>query len=100
MIKNEGWSERIKKIVPLNDYHNDKLWLENSLKQSGEIDVVIGNNEWTNGIFERAGYPILRLGYYKRYLYEGERIRKLMREGKSWEERVPGYIVTLIKKAK
>lgn len=96
VVNKEGWNDKVKKIVPLKDFYNDELWLKNSLKVAGKVDVVIGNNEWTNGIFEAAGYPILRLGFYKRYLYEGVKIRKLMKEAKRWENRVPGYIIPLI----
>lgn len=96
VIKKEGWDDKVNKIVPLKDFNNDKLWLEHSLEVCGKIDVVIGNNEWTNGIFERGGYPVLRLGYYKRYLYEGVKIRKLMQEGGDWENRLPKYIVPLL----
>lgn len=95
-VAKEKFSRKIRTIVPLKDFHNDKLWLEDCLKQAGKFDVIIGNNEWTNGIFERAGYKILRLGFYKRYLYEGVKIRKLMKDGKKWDDRVPGYIVPLI----
>lgn len=93
IIEKEGWRDKVKKTVPLIDFHNDEKWLKNCLDLSGKLDVVIGNNEWTNRIFEKAGYPILRLGFYKRYLYEGVKIRKLIKSGKSWENRVPEYIV-------
>ncbi len=96
VIEKEGWKDRISKIAPLKDFHNDELWLKNSLKVAGKVEVVIGNNEWTNRIFEAAGYPILRLGFYKRYLYEGIKIRELMRAGKRWEDRVPEHIVGLL----
>jgi len=96
VIRKEGWSDKVSKIVSVKDFNNDKLWLEHCLEVAGKIDVVIGNNEWTNGIFERAGYPVLRLGFYKRYLYEGVRIRRLIKIGKRWENRVPDYIVTLL----
>ena len=92
VIREEGFEEKVAGVVPLKDFHNDKLWLENALKKAGKVDVVIGNNEWTNGIFDRDGYPVLRLGFYKRYLYEGAKIRKLMSQKKRWEDRVPSYI--------
>jgi len=66
---------------------------------------VIGNNEWTNKVLEKAGYKILRVGHYKRFLYEGWRIRRLIRSSLSsrvpplagsrdliWQKRVPEYI--------
>ena len=96
VIKKEGWSDKVSKVVPLKDFNDDKLWLIHCLEVAGKIDVVIGNNEWTNGIFERAGYPVLRLGFYKRYLYEGVKIRGLLKSGKRWEDRMPRYIVELL----
>ncbi|MBI4226030.1 adenylyltransferase/cytidyltransferase family protein [Candidatus Roizmanbacteria bacterium] len=96
VIAKERWKDKIGKVVPLKDFYNDKLWLNNSVKLAGKIDLVIGNNEWTNRIFEAAGFPILRLGFYKRYLYEGIKIRKLMKAQQRWENRVPGYIIPLI----
>ena len=94
--KKEGWDDKVSKIIPLKDFNNDKLWLAHSREVAGKIDVVIGNNEWTNRIFEKAGYPILRLGFYRRDLYEGVKIRKLIKSGKSWENRVPEHIVALL----
>jgi nicotinamide-nucleotide adenylyltransferase len=105
--------ERIIKIVPLDDFYDDQLWFNNVIKLSGKIDVVVGNNEWTNKIFEKKGYHILRVGYYRRYIYEGERIRKLMKNPPSprlptsprlrwtsrrarWEERVPKCLIDFL----
>ena len=96
VVEKERWQDKIKKIVPLRDFNDDVLWLRHSLDMAGKFDVVIGNNEWTNGIFERAGHQVLRLGFYKRYLYEGGKIRRLMSVGGAWEERGPEYILNLI----
>ncbi|MCS6956281.1 MAG: pantetheine-phosphate adenylyltransferase, partial [Patescibacteria group bacterium] len=54
------------------------------------------------------GYKVIRFPYYKRHLYEGWRIRKLIKKGKKWEDRVPRYLIfnfqfsifNLIKKVK
>lgn len=93
---NESISQKIVKIVPLVDFFNDEKWFNNCLKLAGKIDVVIGNNEWTNKIFEVRNYPVLRYGFYKKYLYEGVKIRKLMQENKPWKKRVPEYLVQII----
>ena len=77
VIRKEGWNDKVSKIVPLKDFNDDKLWLEHSREVAGKFDVVIGNNEWTNRIFEVAGYPVLRLGFYRRDLYEGRKIRRV-----------------------
>ena len=97
-IKNEKISQYITKIVALPDTPgDDDLWLKKTLQKTGKIDVVIGNNDWVNGIFKNANIPVLVVGHYKRYLLEGKKIRKLMSKDKNWEERVPIYLKNYIK---
>ena len=79
VVKNEKISGRIIKIVPLEDFFNDKDWLENLKEKVGMFDVAMGNNKWTNMILKKAGYKVIKTDHYKRYLYEGWRIRKLMK---------------------
>lgn len=104
IISAVAYKEKIKdkfaKIVALDDFFNDEKWLVNVKKKAGNFDVVIGNNEWTNKIMEKAGYRVRRFPYYKRQLYEGWRIRKLIREGKRWQSRVPGYLVDYLSSLK
>ena len=90
----ENIEEKLAKIVPLDDFFDDQKWLFNLKKQVGEFDLALGHNEWTNNILEKAGHKVLRVVYYKRSLYEGWRIRKLIKEGKKWQDRVPKYIVS------
>lgn len=89
----EGIEEKLSKIVPLDDFFDDEKWLFNLKKQVGKFDLALGNNEWTNKILKKAGYKVLEVDYYNRGLYEGWRIRKLIKEGKKWQDRVPNYIV-------
>lgn len=95
-IRHERIEDRILKIVPLDDIPSDDEWLIETLKQTGKIDVVAGNNDWTNGIFKNAGYDVLVVPHYKRYILEGYKIRKLMKEGKNWQNRVPPYIASFL----
>ncbi len=95
VITNEKLQTKVLKIVPLDDFYDDERWFQNTVKQSGKIDIIFGNNEWVNGIFEKRGYAILRPGHFKRYLYEGERIRKLIKEGKKWQDRIPRYLLRI-----
>ncbi|MFA5770123.1 MAG: pantetheine-phosphate adenylyltransferase [Patescibacteria group bacterium] len=90
----EGIEEKLSKIVPLDDFFDDKKWFINLKKQVGKFDIALGNNDWTNNILEKAGYKVLKVDYYKRGMYEGWRVRALIREGKKWQDRVPKYIVS------
>src|SRR3989338_67865 len=90
----EKFEDKLIKIVPLDDFFDDKKWLKNLETQVGKFDIALGNNDWTNNILKKAGYKVLQVDYFKRGLYEGWRIRKLIREGKLWQNRVPRYIVS------
>ncbi len=98
-VDSEKIKERVLMIIPLVNNPSDQIWLENLIKQTGSVDVVIGNNEWVNGIFENAKIPAIRPGHLDRERLEGTKIRGLIREGKKWEDRVPSYLVPLVKKA-
>jgi pantetheine-phosphate adenylyltransferase len=97
VFEKEGLRERLLKIVDLEDFFDDKKWFFNVKKKIGDFDILVGNNEWTNKIMEEKGVKVMRLPYYKRFLYEGWRIRRLFLKGKNWQDRVPRYLVSLIK---
>lgn len=96
-IKKEEIGGKVLKIVPTDDIPDDDEWVRQTIAACGKIDVVVSNNDsGVNVFFERAGYKVLRVPYYKRYILEGYKIRKLMREGKSWQNRVPSYIIPIL----
>lgn len=97
VFEKEGLRERLLKIVDLEDFFDDEKWFFNVKKKIGDFDILVGNNEWTNKIMEEKGVKVIRLPYYKRFLYEGWRIRRLFLKGKNWQDRVPRYLVSLIK---
>lgn len=96
----EGLKNKIIKIIPLPDNPSDEVWLYNAIKRAGDFDVVISNNdENVNIFFKKRGYQVLKFPFYKRYMYEGEKIRELIRRGKDWENRVPNYLVPEIEQS-
>ncbi|MBI5122432.1 pantetheine-phosphate adenylyltransferase [Candidatus Roizmanbacteria bacterium] len=90
----EKFGNRLIKIAPLDDFFDDKKWLKNLEKQVGKFNLALGNNDWTNNILKKAGYKVMKVDYYKRSLYEGWRIRKLIKEGKKWHDRIPDYLIS------
>lgn len=96
-IEKEKLESKIIKIISLPDCPDDNDWFDSTIKKTGKIDLVIGNNDWVNGIFEKKKIKILRVAYYKRFIFEGEKIRKLISENQQWENRVPGFLVQKIK---
>lgn len=94
LIIKEKLKKKITKIVSIDDYlEDDSMWLKKALVRAGKFDVLIGNDEWTDSIFEKAGFKVLRLGFYKRNLFEGTKIRKLQKEKKDWKSRIPIYLI-------
>lgn len=86
-LKKHKLTNRVKKIVPIDDYpNNDDLWLEELKKKTGQFDVSFGNNEWVNGILENRGVKVIRFPFYERHKYEGVRIREEMKRSKNPEE--------------
>lgn len=96
-IEENGYQDRIVKILKLYDNPDDDVWFQNLYKKTGPFDVTIGNNDWNNGIIERHGIPAIKHGFSNRHIWEGIQIRGLMREKKSWKDRVPSYLVSLVK---
>ncbi len=96
VIDHEKLFSSVIKIVDLPDFPSDDDWLKEVKRRVGPISVVVGNNEWTNGILKADGYPIMRVPFWKRYMLEGMRIRALMREKQRWEDRVPNQLVPYI----
>jgi nicotinamide mononucleotide adenylyltransferase len=98
VFKKEGLDKKILKIVASPDDPSDDIWLDKLLKQTGDFDVVIGNNEWTNEILANAHFKVIRIPYLRRSIYQGVFIRKLKKRGMTWETRVPEYLTDLIRK--
>lgn len=97
-FQKEKVTHRILKLFPTKDTPDDSVWLQNILQHAGKFDVVVGDNEWVNNIFENAGYNVIRIGYYKRDLYEGKKIRNLLATHASWGKYSPPYIADMIPK--
>lgn len=95
-LQKEHLDDKVKTITPIFDYPSDKVWLDEVLKKVGKVDLIIGNNDWVNGIFQSINIPIQKVPYYKRFLFEGKKIRQLVKQGKSWQNRVPKYLIDTI----
>ena len=96
IIAEEDISENVVKIVEIPDHPDDEEWYKITMERAGVIDVSIGNNDWVNGILKRHKVAVVEVPFFKRYLNEGVKIRKLMKEGKNWQNRVPPYIIPIL----
>lgn len=98
VITEENLENRVLKIIPSPDDPSDDVWLEKLLKNAGKFDIAFGNNDWTNDILEKAGYKVTGIRFLNRKMFQGVIIRKLFKKGKNWEDRVPSYLVSFIRK--
>ncbi len=74
-----GIKDRVANIYGLADSPSDEKWFKDITKLVSNFEVTFGQNEWSNGIFEEKGFPVVRVPFYKRHLYEGQKIRKKLR---------------------
>ena len=95
-INDSGIEDRVVGIIPIEDDPDDDVWLSKLIESTGKFDVSIGDNQWVNGIFEKAKIPVVGIGFYRREILEGTTIRKLMKERKKWEDRVPSCLVSTL----
>lgn len=92
MIWHEHMEDKVTAVIPLIDVPDDDEWREIVLKQTGPIDVVISNNDWVNGIFERVHIPTISIPLYKRELYEGKKIREILKNSTKYQVYMPDYV--------
>ncbi|MFI5265494.1 MAG: adenylyltransferase/cytidyltransferase family protein [Candidatus Levyibacteriota bacterium] len=97
-LSKEKMQDRVLDILAIEDFPDDDVWFERLNPRIPGTQVLIGDNEWVNGIFERHGIPAVRIGYFKRDILEGTKIRTNMKEKKQWKSRVPKYLVSHIEK--
>jgi len=98
VVKEEKIENRIIKIVDVNDYLNDdERWYRASQVETDSVDIVIGNNDHVRRIYDEHHIQTTGAKLFKRYLLEGYKIRKLIRAGKQWKNRVPEYLIESIR---
>jgi len=92
-------------IFPIPDTPSDSEWVRGVVSrikyyvlggEKGEV-VVVGNNEWVNGLMEKGGYAVLRTGFFNRDELEGVKIRAMIAAGdERWRERVPRAVSAVL----
>ena len=85
--RDELLSSKVSKIVRINDIlddygHNDEEWGNQTLKITGHVDAVVGNNDWVNGILVKQGVEPVTTPMFARIFFEGKKCRHILREEK------------------
>ena len=97
VLKGEGlWTRVIPVGVPDTDGKHS-LWVQLVISYSPRFTRVYTNEPLTRMLFEEAGYEVRGIPFFKRDLYEGTRIRRLIAQGGDWERLVPPAVARLIR---
>lgn len=84
-------------IVMIPDIHNPPKWVDHVLSIVSKFDVVVTNNDFTAELFEKKGFKTIDTKLFDKKNFSGRKIRKLISEGKSWDEFVPKKVSILIR---
>ena len=87
-------------LIPVPDIGEHSIWVSKVKSFCPRFDVVYTNNPLVRRLFEDEGYPVKQLELYNRDFEMGTRIRRMMLEGKPWEDLVPKSVAEFIKKIK
>ena len=84
-------------IVPLPDVGRNAVWVSHVASLVPRVSTVYSNNPLPTRLFHEAGYRVAPARFHERALYEGTRIRELMRKGDdAWRELVPDAVARVI----
>lgn len=78
-VYKRGIEQSVVGIVHVNDYVDDEFWFRETLRRTGDIDIVVGNNGWVNDIFQRGGIKTQKVPFIARERFQGTVIRSELR---------------------
>lgn len=84
-------------VYPIQDFHDDKKWVENIESLVPKFDVVYTGNKWTERCF-KGKYKVKRVNMLNGV--SSTIIRNRILKNKNWEELVPKEVVEYIKEIK
>jgi len=83
-------------VTPLQDIQRNSVWVSHLQSMVPGFDAVYSNNPLVVQLVGEAGIEIRKPPMYRRELYSGTAIRKLMRERGDWAGLVPGAVAAFI----
>lgn len=83
--------------IAVPDLHRNALWVRHVETYVPPFDVVLTHNPLPARLFGEAGYDVDQPEMTERDRFEGERVRRLLREGGDWAKLVPPAVADLVK---
>ncbi|MGB9902904.1 nicotinamide-nucleotide adenylyltransferase [Methanothrix sp.] len=87
-------------IIPLPDINRNAVWVSHVKSMTPPFEVVYSNNPLVVELFTEAGMEVRRPPMYRREIYSGTVIRRLMIEGGDWRHLVPDAVAKVIEEIK
>ena len=90
---------RLGKVDEVPDIFDDDKWVAHVAECCGRFDVVYSNNEWTAGLFTKAGYEVRGTPMFERERYEGSKLREAIKERglDSVADLIPSPVIAVLK---
>ncbi|MDO8553369.1 MAG: nicotinamide-nucleotide adenylyltransferase [Candidatus Micrarchaeota archaeon] len=83
-------------LIPVRDINNHAQWVSHVNRYVPSYEAIYSNNVIVNLLFRKAGVKVLS-GYYKRQVYEGQKIRSMIvNSNLEWKKLVPKEVVKYI----
>lgn len=70
---------KVARIDDVPDIFDDEKWVSHVESCCGKFDVIYSNNEWTAGLFAKAGYEVRPTPMFERESHEGAKLREMIR---------------------
>ncbi len=92
--------ERIKdyRIIAIPDIHNHSKWVKHVESLVPKFDIVFTKNDFTEDLFEKAGYKVEMLDEVEGI--SATKIRKMIKNNENFEELVPKSVSEYLKERK
>lgn len=76
-------------ILSSPNMESNSLWVENIIDTFPSFDTVYTNNNLVRLLWEKRGYNVSEINFYKKEEFNGTLIRELISRDKKWEDLVP-----------
>jgi len=85
-------------IVPVPDIETNYVWPRWVELLTPRFDCVVSGNPLVVQLFREYGYCVIEPPMFDRSVYTATRVRRLMLEGRGWEELLPRSVADYVKR--
>lgn len=83
-------------VIPLEDVQRNAVWVSHLISMVPRFDTVYSNNLLVVQLFSEVGIVVRKPPMFRRDVYSGTAIRKLMLDGGNWRNLVPVPVASVI----